>query len=538
MFSRALSLGVVATFLMTACVPVAPSASPGAAPSSAALGTVTFRVFSNVASFGAGFDIAGAQNTTGPQILYQFYDKLVTLARDPKDPSKVVVTPYLATKWEQTESSITFTLRKDATCADGTPVTPTVVRNSYEYAFKGPNIFAMFGPGPFEFSADEAAGTFTWRSAVPFSDAIFGFAGDRLQPITCPAGLADPASMKTTPAGSGPYTIVEAVVGDRVVMKRRDDWKWGPNGITARDIPEQLVFKNIQNDTTAANLLLSGGLDIAQISGPDVPRLLADKSLISKTTTSTYNYNLVFNEKEGQPANDIKVREALVSAIDPAQWNQAASQGRGEVSPSFLMPQSDCFDPTTANYRVKDPSPDKARAMLLAAGWTARADGKLEKNGKPLTIVLPGSEATLGKGPEYVGGQWDKAGVSVDLQITDYGTYSAKLSASNFDAFPTTYPFDIPVPGMAINRYTGAVPPQGQNAAYILDPELDAAMLAAYRSTGAERCKQWGIVQQALVKRFHILPLASPHVIWFSKGIEFEPMALSIDPRFMRPAKK
>jgi ABC-type transport system substrate-binding protein len=155
---------------------------------------------------------------------------------------------------------------------------------------------------------------------------------------------------------------------DHATLKRRDDWKWGPSGVTASDLPQTLVVRVVPNDTTAANLLLTGGLDIAQINGPDVTRLLAEKSLISKTSTSFYNNPLYFNEDPSRPTGDRKVREALASAIDRDQFNQAADQGHGTLSSSYLQPNADCFEPATANLLPTDPSPARARQLLVADG--------------------------------------------------------------------------------------------------------------------------------------------------------------------------
>src|SRR5204862_5755185 len=142
------------------------------------------------------------------------------------------------------------------------------------------------GPGPYTYYADDAANTFTFDFGSPFSDGIYGFLLHGGLPIVCPTGLSNPAMLEEGAAGSGPYLLEEAVHGDHVTLKRRDDWKWGPSGITAQDLPPMVTFKVVPNETTAANLLLTGGVDIGKVAGPDVPRLLAEKALSSKTVTS------------------------------------------------------------------------------------------------------------------------------------------------------------------------------------------------------------------------------------------------------------
>ena len=79
--------------------------------------------------------------------------------------------------------------------------------------------------------------------------------------------------MRLNPVGAG---FVEAVHGDHVTMKLRPDFKWGPNGITAKTlgIPDTIIYKIVTNETTAANLLITGGLDLATLNGPEIDRAL------------------------------------------------------------------------------------------------------------------------------------------------------------------------------------------------------------------------------------------------------------------------
>src|SRR5579884_3044204 len=87
------------------------------------------------------------------------------------------VVPYLARSYTATATSITFKLRTDATCSDGTRVTPEVVKNSLQRMIdvKAPNNAALFGPGPYSVSADDANDTVTFSVGTPFSDLVYGF---------------------------------------------------------------------------------------------------------------------------------------------------------------------------------------------------------------------------------------------------------------------------------------------------------------------------------------------------------------------------
>src|SRR5262249_22050410 len=145
-------------------------------------------------------------------------------------------------------------------------ITPSVVKGSFERAVNAVGAASRFGPPPYTMDADDAAGTFTFTLSAPLSDAIYSFAGNT-GAIVCPAGLAAADSLTSVPAGSGPYVLDSAVQGDQVVVKLRPDWKWGPGGLTAQSpgLPDRVVFKVVSNETTAANLLVTGGLDLARV---------------------------------------------------------------------------------------------------------------------------------------------------------------------------------------------------------------------------------------------------------------------------------
>ena len=121
--------------------------------------------------------------------------------------------------------------------------------------------------GPLHLSANNKKGTFTLASEKPFRGLLSTFS---YFPIICPHGLAmvqqDPHYLETHMDGSGPYTLVEAVHGDHITYKLRPEWKWGPPGTTTATMPKTLVYKVYGDETTAANLLLTGGLDYAQMT--------------------------------------------------------------------------------------------------------------------------------------------------------------------------------------------------------------------------------------------------------------------------------
>src|SRR5260221_1605196 len=156
--------------------------------------TVTIRLFADFQSLNP-YDV-------GPvQIGLATYSSLASVG-----PGAELI-PYGAKSWSVTPTSVTFSIRNGFSCADGTPVTPSVVANSLQHLGTDqdfPNLAEAFGPGGFVSAiADDSAGTVKVTVGSPYGDLLYWIAP---QPIVCPAGLADRTLLDTQTFGSGPYT--------------------------------------------------------------------------------------------------------------------------------------------------------------------------------------------------------------------------------------------------------------------------------------------------------------------------------------------
>lgn len=520
---RITSCVILSLLLATAC-------SSSNAPSAAvAGGTVTVRLTGDWTTLDPQNPTTNSGNQGGA-ILRSLYDSLVAVGPDGK------VVPYLAKSWNATPTSITFSLRDDATCPDGSKLTPTAVKNSFQRGVKTQGASGFLGPGPYSLSADDAAGTFTWTTQTADSDAIYWFATVGL--FVCPTGLANPTTLETTPQGSGPYMFVEAVHGDHFTVKLRPDWMWGPLGLTAKSsgLPQQIVFKVVTNETTAANLLVAGGLDISQVTGSDVDRLLADKGLTHKTEIGPLTFPLVFNESPGRPTADPVVRQALMSAVDRSQWNRVVYQGRGFASPSFLAPTADCYDAAVAKYLPASPGPDKMKQILTTAGWTM-VNGKFQKDGKPLVVDFPSTTASVGSGPDFIDNTWDSAGITVKYVSLDFSSWLQRVLTSNFDVFVLQNSSVTPSPSAGASQFLGSPPPAGFNWGHIMNTEAYSEWLLANASIGTQRCQHWSNVQRLLLQHFDILPLAAPATQWFSRSLDFAPGVANVNVIYIKRVK-
>ena len=513
---------IIPTLIVVALVAVAcgqtaqPASSPTTAGSAAAsaapvpIGPISMRLLGNWTTF----DVQGQAESSGSTVAYAVYDRLVARDGDGK------IIPYLATSWEASATKATFKLRNDAKCADGSPVTPTVVANSFKRLFD-PNTPSfnrprIFGPGPYTVTADDAASTVTISIGTPFGDLLDAFA-HYASSIICPAGLSDASKLQDQMFGSGPYVMTESVRGDHVTLKRRDDWKWGPNGTTAANLPEQITIKVITNDTTAANLLLTGGLDVARVDGPDITRLQADKTLTANESHGFQSFPMVFQHQAGHPTADDRVREALMSVVDPNAWAQAAFQ-KSIVSAALATPDVRCADPSVSKY-LPQQGTDHAMQVLKDAGWTLQG-GKLMKDGQQMTITIISSQTFYQRAaPEYLQAQFSKLGINAVVKDTDQPTFLTALRGANFDVVVVAATGAPPMISYTTGSMSGSPPPpagNGSNYGFIQDQQLEDAITKATASTD---CANWNAVSQILLSKHHAEPLAAPVWFTFTKGL-------------------
>ena len=469
-----------------------------------------------------GFNLLSAVlNTPGTLAVTAFYDRLVSY------DARGNLQPYIARSWKTTATTVTFTVRTDVKCTDGAVLKPTDIANSVRAALAAAPLTGssrLFGTGPFTVTSDDVAATVTVTSGTPFANMVSGFV-DPYASIVCPSGLADPKSMLNKTFGTGPFTLVSAVHGDAITGQLRKDWAWGPGGVTAQTsgFPQTLVMKVVNDDTTAANLLTTGGLDVADINGPDVARLIADRSLIHKESHSYSTYPMIFQQTPGHPLVDKALREAVSMAVDPNAWNQAAYNGYGTISTSWLAPDGQCFDSATKNL-VAPYDLNKAKSVLQRSGYTAGSDGKLrDKSGNVVSLKIMGFP-NVASGPEYVLNQLQKLGINATLSSLDFATFAQKIRGSDWDITWLYIPNEFPLLSANIVFLTGKLVSQGgQNRATIQDPEIDAAVQTAMTSQPADQCKAWANVQELVLKGYYLVPLSAPITNWFSRSIDFQP---------------
>jgi peptide/nickel transport system substrate-binding protein len=478
----------------------------------------------------------------GNAVIAAAYDRLVALGPGGK------VVPYLATSWTIRPDSVTFRLRRDARCPSGARITPVVIAQSFARLVNVPKLNsqmnALFGPGPYSVRANRRAWTFTFATETPFRNLLYAFT-THLGSVVCPEGLnaarTDLEALRNRDYGSGPYRLVSFERGSQLVFERRPGWRWGPTGGTPpNQLPSRITFRLVQNPTTVANLLLTGGLDIATIGGPDVARLLAARQITKYATRAYAAQPLIFNMRAGRITTDASVRRSLMTAVDPRAWNQAAYQGRGVPVPHLLSPVIECYDRTLTRF-MPTPSIDRARQIMLAAGYTMR-DDTLVKGGEPARIRVALDATSLGSSGEYLENVFSRVGFEVDLAATDAPGFAQNSLNANFDVAILTLAESTltPAPGQQFAFTTGPVLPAGFNIANTGagDPAMASHIAVALGTRGATSCNAFSRLMRLYLQKSYVLPLSAPTRFWFTRGLSMNPVgSIRLDVNFIRRAR-
>lgn len=421
--------------------------------------------------------------------------------------------PGLATTWESTPTEATFTIRTDATCADGTKITPTIVKNSLEY-FARPDsgstqVVYTFGPGNStpKIAADDAAGTVTVAVENPWPYLVDAMSVAS-SGIICPAGLKDPAKLAqgtATGGESGPYTLTSAEPGVRYEFALRDDYTAWPKWST--DISgtpaKKLVYTVSPDSTATANLILGGQLDIGKIQATTMERFTGQTGYDVAVNPFSDSY-LVFNEREGSMFTDEAARKGVIEAIDRTMYGKVTSLDTGKVLNSLGADGTSCV----ADSKITIPSQDVAAAKRALSGKTIR-------------LVAPAIVGPNGAGNEYIAEALRAAGATVQLDNTDVGSWITTVVTKPGDWDMTVFAdlnFLGSLASPLLNLTGPTIDQGGTNYGAVKNESADAAFAKANTATDdAARCAALDETVGALVDRSDTLPLLNDAFIYASR---------------------
>jgi len=308
------------------------------------------------------------------------------------------------------------------------------------------------------------------------------------------------------PIGTGPWRVKEWQRGSHVEYERNPTY-WD----SGKPYLDRLFIRWWRDPASRSAAFEAGELDLG-ISNPtptpDIDRL--KKTGKFQITTQGYETcswcaTIEFNQRRDNVKRR-EVRQALLQAIDTQFIVDTVFFGRGRPGTSPIHSNNQRF--YNANVPKYAFDPDKAAALLDAAGLKKGADGKRFT----VQLVAAGWFEENGKIGQYIKQQLEDIGVAVNLTVADRAT-SLKQIYSDYD-------YDI-----AISNYTAPIEPlpvitqyyttdgivKGaafRNATGYSNPEMDA--LVAHFAVETDEQKRVQLAhdfQRLAVTELPLLPL-------------------------------
>jgi len=443
------------------------------------------------------------------------YEQLVTLDKDNK------LQPLLAASWtsnpEQTE--FTFKLDPAAKFSDGSAVEAKDVKWSFE-RLKNMKGNAAFLADPITGIDTPDAATVVVKLSASNSEFLNQAAAGFLGVINSDVAIANGALSDETAAekdtsetwflansaGSGPF-VLESYEPNADLRLKRNEAYW-----RAKPAMPEVIFRQVKDAVSQAQMLQSGEVDIAMQIDPETAKSLEGTSAVVEKVPS---YNFVYVAMSpGAKSLTFKmtpeVREAISMAIDRTSLIDFTLGGAGRP----LATPIPLGFPGGDGHAVPEYNPEKAKEMLAAAGL---GDGVTMQSIYP-DLNVYGVDFNLMM--QKIQQDLTKVGITLELQPMPLANWR---EAANGDHIPLTAVFFAPdfygssqyidVFGMQ-DGSVWAKRAGGVEAPEIINPrpgELKAAALAA--PTAEEANKLWDEAAKEMINNKIIFPMVSPDLI-------------------------
>lgn len=383
------------------------------------------------------------------------------------------IEPALAESWEISEDRlrITFTLREGLKWSDGEPLTIDDVVFTYNDIYLNEAIptdardilrvgesqqlptVRKLDERRVEFTVPEPFAPFLGTTGLPIfpahvlRESVETKAPDGKLKFLTKWGIDTPPDQIVV---NGPYKIKSYATGERVVFERNPHY-WRKDE-TGQQLPylDELVWQIVESQDTSLLQFRSGGLDAVGTS-PDFFSLLKREEKRGKFTiynagpaygTTFISFNLNKGKRNGKPLvdpvksrwfNNVKFRQAVAYAIDRQTMINNTFHGLGVLQNSPISIQSPFYLPPEKGLNVYDYNLEKAKELLLSAGFKYNNKGQLldEEGNRVSFVAITNAENKIRVAMlAQIKQDLSKIGIEVQLNPISFSILVDKLSDS------------------------------------------------------------------------------------------------------------
>ncbi|MFC7876472.1 ABC transporter family substrate-binding protein [Isoptericola sp. NPDC057391] len=345
---------------------------------------------------------------------------------------------------------VTYTINPKAVWNDGSPIT----WESYKLAWEAnrsteeeyvPNTTDGYSQiESVEQGEDERQAVVTFKSEFPWTEGLFWHI---MNPAVNSPKVFNEGYIEDAHAdwGAGPYKIDEFDLNGGVITFVPNDKWWGE-----KPLLDKVTFR-VLDDVAAVNAFQNGETDY-------VDNLTADSLAQLKDVEGAVTYkaqraatNLLELNAERPQFKDLKVREALLKAVDREQIKEVMWNGLDYTEPEVgslnLYPFQEGYVDALAAAGWKT-DVEAANAALDEAGWAMNGDVR-EKDGEKFGGRLPifGDDPIVEARAKVLQQQLAQVGFALEIDKRPSSDFSTVLSTKDWDlvmlGFSSSDPYGV-----------------------------------------------------------------------------------------------
>ena len=371
--------------------------------------------------------------------------------------------PSLAVSWSSTDDfkTWTFKLRPNVKFHDGTPFNAAAVKwnfdrqkdpkNNCRCAFYIANTLSVEAPDDLTvvYHLQDPAVDFPARLTRP----------DQNSTIHSPTAIqAKGEDYNRNPVGTGPFALKSWTAGDRMVVERfADYWNKGHPHL------DRVVLRPLPDSQSRFASLKSGETDVVwvdEFEADNIQRSKSDATLQVLSYAGSGAAVNVINTKV-PPLDDVRVRQALVMAIDRKKYSQALTNGLARPATN---PYGDGSWVKCKDDGALPEDPKKAAELI-------------KEYGKPVSFKMVFTATPRGRTNGQILQQfWKNIGVNMEIEQIDQATFPPRAFQRKFDIIGWRI-VDFPDPD--VQMFANFYSKSPLNLANFVSEDLDKALAHA-----------------------------------------------------------
>jgi peptide/nickel transport system substrate-binding protein len=390
---------------------------------------------------------------------------------------------------------VTYKLKQGVTWHDGAPFTAEDVKFTWQM-ITNPKINVFQREGYNKIVAIETPDKYTvtirFKEYYPPYLTLFNF----VMPKHILASVEDinKSAFNRAPIGTGPFKLKKWHLAEAIVLEANPSYFRGKPNL------DSIVYKIVPDQNILLSQLKAGELDIVNnIDSAQLDQVKAIDAIQVYITPSLVWEHLDFN-LDNRLFQDVRVRQAIMYSID-----------RRSIVNNILKDAAILASETTNPAR----DVDRARDLLIQAGWKQGSDGIFAKDGQKLifSLTITAGNKVRESAAQLIADQLREVGIGVEVSTVDQGLFfedvlkTRKFQTAMYswvlgvepDIYSLWHSKRIPT---SSNGYTGQNYPGWRNA------EVDGLVEASTRTIDVEKRRQiYYRVQEIMERECPVVPL-------------------------------